>query len=81
MKFKLDFQPALILPIQKKHREIFSVIHSGDGYCLGNALYDESGNFICFMIEGVDNTTEMLHTGQYLAWASLPHESVILKHL
>ncbi|MCX8963230.1 hypothetical protein EHW64_19465 [Erwinia psidii] len=81
MKIELDFQPATAVPMQQKYREIFLVVHPGDGYYLGNAFYDENGTFICFIIEGVNDNTETLHAGQYLTWASLPHESIILNHL
>ncbi|MBH2557182.1 hypothetical protein [Serratia ureilytica] len=79
---ELVFQPASAVPLSAGRRQSFLVIHPSDGYCLGRAFFDELNEFVCFLIdEEFGETAEALHQGQYLAWASLPSERIILESL
>lgn len=79
---EIVFQPANAIPVSTDRRQSFLVIHPGDGYCLGRAFFDDSNEFVCFLIdEEFGAPAEALHQGQYLAWASLPLENTILETL
>jgi hypothetical protein len=72
INLKLDFHPSSITPAPESLGKKHLIICDENDYFLGHPMFDEAGDFLCFMVDSIGNSGYPFHQQDFKAWASLP---------
>ncbi|VEA68502.1 Uncharacterised protein [Serratia rubidaea] len=72
MIFKLEFLPSSVTPPPDSQGKKHLVICDEGDYFLGHPMFDNEGDFLCFIVDEIGDSGFPFHQDDYVAWASLP---------
>lgn len=72
MKYELNFKPSNKHPQMGGKCKDYLVVDHDHDYYIARAMFDESGDFFCFIADAIGDSGYPLHPHEYIAWFELP---------